>query len=193
MHEWEAVISSRTHPADCRTRTAGNGCSKCHSHRSMPEIRIACELAYVFPGISPSDSVRLDKTDRRRLNCDIFIPTYNLVVEYDGFRYHPEDRVDSDIEKTRELEDLGYKVLRIREAGLELLPDIHNIRCSIDNYYADTRVKAIVDDVLRYIAREFDISNADTKAYLDREGLANAELAETIIANNYERQLHLQI
>ena len=182
MHEWDAVISSRS---------VGNGCSKCHPQRSKREIRVACELAYIFPDISPNDSVRLDKTDRRRLNCDIFIPTYNLVVEYDGSHYH-EDRVDSDIEKTRELEDLGYKVLRLREAGMGLLPDVHNIECNID-YYRPSGVKAIVDDVLRYITREFGISNADTKAYLAREGLANAELAETIIANENGRQLTLQI
>ena len=181
MHKWDAVINSRS---------SGHGCSKCNPRRSKREIRIACELAYVFPCISPNDSVRLDRLDRRRLICDIYAPTYKLVIEYDGVYWH-KGKVEADIEKTNELESLGYKVLRLREVGLELLPNVHNIKCNID-YYSETGVKAVVDDVLRYIAREFGISDENTKDYLSREGLANIDLAETIIGLG-DGQLRLSI
>ncbi len=181
MHEWDAVIYGRS---------GGNGCPKCHPQRSKREIRIACELAYIFPSISPDDNISLHETDRRKLKCDILEPTNKLVIEYDGVQYHPDKAAD--VEKTRQLEFRGYKVLRLREAGLELLPDVHNIECNVD-YYRSEGIKAIVDDVLRYIDEKFGISNADTKAYLDREGLANAEMAESLIANEYEHQLTLPI
>ena len=182
LHEWDAVIKSRT--------LSGNGCSKCNPQRSKREIKIACELVYVFPDISPNNSVRLDPADKRKLVCDIYIPSYKLVIEYDGLHWH-QDKAETDIEKARQLEALGYKVLRLREAGLELLPNVHNIACNIDYYRTELGIKAVVDTALRYIAAEFGISNANTEAYLARKGLANVELAETIIANDGERQLPL--
>ena len=182
-HIWDAIISSRS---------AGNGCPKCHPHRSKREIRIACELAYLFPDISPIDTVRLDPEDRRKLICDIYSPANNLVIEYDGSYWHEnEEKAEADIEKNRRLEFLGYNVLHLREDPLEPLSNAHNILCNADYYRTDAGIKAVVNDVLRYIAREFGISNSNTKDYLAREGLANAELAETIIANDGERQLPL--
>ena len=181
MHEWDAVISSRS---------AGTGCSKCNPQRSKREIRIACELAYIFPDMSPTDTVSLHPTDKRKLICDIYSPAHKLVIEYDGAYWH-QDKAETDIEKTRQLEALGYEVLRLREAGLGLLPNVHNIACNIDYYRTESGIKAVVDDALRYIAAEFGISNANTEAYLARDGLANAELAETIIANDGESQLPL--
>ena len=185
MHEWDAIISSRS---------AGSGCSKCHPHRSKREIRIACELAYIFPDISPTDTVRLDPVDKRKLICDIYSPSNKLVIEYDGSFWHEKkENADADIEKTRRLESLGYTVLHLREDPLEPLPNAHNILCNADYYRTAAGIKVVVDDAMRYIAAEFGISNANTKAYLDHKGLANAKLADTIIANNGEIQMRLQI
>ena len=180
-HEWDAVINSRS---------AGVGCPKCHPHRSKREIRIACELAYIFSDISPNDTVSLHPTDKRKLICDIYSPIHNLVIEYDGAYSHKE-KAKKDIAKTRSLESRGYKVLRLRESPLESLPNVHDIICNDDYYRTESGIKAVVDDALRYIAAEFGISNANTGAYLAREGLANAELAETIIVNDGEMQLPL--
>ena len=91
------------------------------------------------------------------------------------------------------MESLGYRILRLREDPLKPLPNAHNILCNADYYRKEAGIKTVVDDALRYIAAEFGISNKDTKAYLARDGLANAELAESLIANNGERQLALPI
>ena len=179
-HEWDAVIVSRT--------LAGRGCPKCNPKRSRHEIKIACELASVFPRIAPENTARICG-----YNCDIYDPDNNLVIEYDSHYWHKEfaDRTEKDIEKTTHLESEGIRVIRVREHPLEALPSIRGIECNAD--YSDAGVKIVVDSVLRYIAKEFGISNGDTNAYLTGEGLANAELAESLIANEYEIQLTLPI
>lgn len=182
-HTWSAIIASRSR---------GSGCPKCNPHRSRREIRIACELAYVFPMVSPDVNVSLHETDRRKLICDIYDPEHKLVIEYDGLPWH-EGRAREDIEKVRQLELRGNRVLRLREVGLQQLPhNVHYIDCEIRDYENDESIKTIVDDVLRYIDREFNITNSRAESYLERGNLANAELAAALIANELERQLQMQ-
>lgn len=56
-------------------------------------------------------------SDGEILEIDIFIPAYNIGIEYDGVYWHAV-RVDSDIYKSKTLSENGIKLIRIRENGL---------------------------------------------------------------------------
>jgi len=48
--------------------------------------------------------------------CDIYVPTYNLIIECDGIQYHNYPYgTEKDHIRTKEIMDKGYKVLRLWE------------------------------------------------------------------------------
>lgn len=59
---------------------------------------------------------------------DVYVPSKNLIIEYDGAYWH-KDVLEWDTWKTQALLDLGYKVIRIREQQkkhkLDLIPIVN--------------------------------------------------------------------
>ena len=55
-----------------------------------------------------------------KMEVDIYIPSLNLAIEYDG-RYWHENKLETDNKKTRMLNESGFSVLHVREYGLSPL------------------------------------------------------------------------
>lgn len=70
----------------------------------------------------------------RSIVVDVFAKSLNLVVEYDGRRYHL-DAVDTDSVRTKILLEKGYRVIRIRECGLPRLDITHRDYTEISATY----------------------------------------------------------
>lgn len=121
-HEYRCTPNNRTSPN-------GSGCPDCAA-AAMSDGTSAVELA-TFEAIASifSDAVhgaRVDRTlaGRRSWALDIYVPSIGLVVEYDGQAWHctccsPWDVEDGLLEsrdraKTQNLQDMGYRVIRIR-------------------------------------------------------------------------------
>ena len=102
-HEWKTTINSRT--------SHGTGCRKCRPQTSVPEIRLFVELKYIFGTV-------LWHKKFGRYTCDIYIPKYGIVVEYDGSYYH-EGRMENDLSKNLFLAKKGLTIFRVRALGLE--------------------------------------------------------------------------
>jgi hypothetical protein len=101
-HEWQAVIASRSR---------GSGCPFCRSATSALELRILCEIKYLFG----------DVQHRRILygeECDIFIPGLRMGIELDGLYWH-KNRSRQDKVKNAALKGKGIALIRLREEGLE--------------------------------------------------------------------------
>lgn len=115
-HSWEATPNERN-----GLNRKGTGCPHCHqAATSFTEALIRCELMPFFPDISHDDrEVVGDKVD----NVDVKIPSENLIIEYDGHYYHKEvqNREEADRQKTERLTKSGWRVIRIREEGLNLI------------------------------------------------------------------------
>ncbi|MCL1882925.1 MAG: zinc-ribbon domain-containing protein, partial [Defluviitaleaceae bacterium] len=101
-HEWEASIVNRA--------IHGRGCSDCNyeSQTSFPEQAIYFYLKKHF-----SDALNRYKHDDK-WEIDIFIPSLNFGIEYDGFYYHEKSGA-SDEKKEKQLYDSGICILRIKE------------------------------------------------------------------------------
>jgi very-short-patch-repair endonuclease len=115
-HEWKTTPYSRV--------VKGNGCRLCSSGTSSHEIRIFTELKKLFG----NDYVEWRKRFSARIEVDIFIPSLNIGIEYDGSYWHKE-RKTFDKKKNEFFNDLQIKVFRYRSYPLELLTN-NDIRVS---------------------------------------------------------------
>ena len=106
-HEWQATINSRND---------GCGCPVCSSERktSFPEYAIVYYLKKY--GLEAIHTYK-----EKGYELDIFIPSKNIAIEYDGYLWH-KNRTKQDLEKNQKCLNDGIKLYRIRE-GLHLLND----------------------------------------------------------------------
>lgn len=106
-HEWRAMINNRR---------KARGCPKCTLWgTSVEEIRLRHELLAAGVPIDPNQEV-VQKKSRRALKCDMLCSAWNVVIEFDGNRFHRLPvNVEKDRRKTQLLTQQGWTVIRVRE------------------------------------------------------------------------------
>lgn len=119
-HSWKAAIYSRA---------AGGGCSKCAKElqSSFPEIVLYYYVKKLFPdAISRYKDEFLDPFE-----LDIYIPSLNVGIEYDGERWH--QAIDKDLRKNKKCADHKIALIRIREPKCPILTDNRSINIMMEN------------------------------------------------------------
>ena len=125
-HEWKVKLSSR------------RGCPRCSAKRmtSFPEQAIYFYISNTYP-----DAINRYKYHNYEL--DIFIPSQNTAIEYDGSFYHKSERV---LEKDNIKDELckkdGIRLIRFRDPGLPATSHAEIIKC-LDSYRSDEFEKAL--------------------------------------------------
>ena len=102
-HEWEQSLNNRA--------GKGSNCPKCVNQSSGPELRVLSELEYFF---AITHRYKLEKNE-----IDIFIPTLNIGIEYDGYYYH-KSSISKDKKKDLFFKKKKIEIIRVREAPLQL-------------------------------------------------------------------------
>lgn len=99
-HEWEATVNSRIR---------GNGCSQCSKERatSFPEQAVFYYIKKLF-----CDAIN-GYYDNNITELDIYVPSLNSAIEYDGQFYHQSKERDD--KKTKIVTEAGIKLYRIKE------------------------------------------------------------------------------
>lgn len=129
-HEWMAKVSNRN--------VGKRGCPKCANSRqsSVPEQLVYHSIRQFFP----------DAINRYLLGkdeIDVFIPSLNIGIEYDGGQFHNEKKLPKDIAKSKRIISKGITLYRFREETCPpLLIDsciIISVKYSAD--YADLEIK----------------------------------------------------
>jgi len=143
-YEWKAKINNRT--------SLNRGCPKCNkgSHTSFPELFIFCYLKHYFSETINSYSIQ------GKYELDVYIPHYNLGIEYDGEFYHKSsEQIKKDEHKNEIAKNNGIKLIRIRESGCK---DINTNNCLVYKIiYSSSqkaiaqRLKQILDKILQSI------------------------------------------
>jgi len=149
-HEWKSSVKSRT--------SKGTGCKYCNYElkTSFPEQAIYFYLNKVFKDVINSYQIKiLDKN----VEVDIFIPSLNIAIEYDGVFYHAK-RIKQDNQKNKNLNSVGIKVVRIREEGLDQLEKFNGITLT-SNVKNNENINNIMNSVFYYIANSEKISNEE--------------------------------
>jgi G:T-mismatch repair DNA endonuclease (very short patch repair protein) len=90
------------------------------SSSSRPERALRDNLARA--GVAVCKHLRTLRISEKSLAPDIAIPELRTIIEYDGaYWHHGQVNHERDIVKSSRLIDAGWKVIRVREAGLEPL------------------------------------------------------------------------
>lgn len=110
-HEWEARIAPRA---------VGIGCPRCSIvGLSERQVRLSFELAAAGLPVH-HDYPPIPVEGRRSIRADIVVPRMRLVVEYDGSYYHAL-KARADRKQTKDLQSVGWTVVRVRENPLPSL------------------------------------------------------------------------
>ena len=162
-HEWKASVASRN---------KGHYCPKCDAskHTSISEKAIAYYLRK--SGINIEENKRINRKE-----LDIYIPSIKTAIEYDGSYYHRD--IKKDLAKNKLCDDMGIKLIRIRESGLPTLKSTStDIVVQFKNDY--THLNEAVKELFAYLKLQFndiDIKRDFHKVY---EMFEQSEKAESI-------------
>ena len=110
-HEWQAQIASRHW---------GNGCPQCANElqSSFPEKIVFYYLSKFF-----DDAIENYKPKwLRPMELDIYIPSRNIAIEYDGRNWHKDSSKDN--KKNQLCLQNGVTLYRLREDGCAHIDDI---------------------------------------------------------------------
>ena len=123
---------------------------------SFREVRVYCEVKAFFP-----DAI-LDYKLGQRLRVDMYIPSENVSVEYDGCYWH-KDRETQDKNKNGAITKAGSSVIRMREKPLTSLLK-NDIVCDFRNLLPACRELAskLGKDVSGYVAFRGDVLYDET-------------------------------
>jgi hypothetical protein len=158
-HEWKTTVRHRTH--------SKSNCPYCTlTPQSKQELTITFELLQFFD-INPKGFKT--KVDGRIWSIDIYIPELTLGIEFDGSYWHKDKRALDKL-KTEQLQEGGFKIMRIREEPLMPITEIDVVSKQPFN------AKKVTDDILRHITEAYIIDGmqlAKINRYLGKNTTQN--------------------
>ena len=107
-HPWQATIHNRV---------KARGCPQCTLWgTSVEEIRLRHELQAAGVPIDAAHEV-IHTAAGKNLLCDMICPAWKVIIEFDGNYFHRQPgSLEKDKRKTQMLAELGWTVIRVREA-----------------------------------------------------------------------------
>lgn len=158
-HEWQAVISSRN---------KGRGCPQCSLEKqtSFNEQVIYFYLKQIFPDV-------INRYNKHGFEIDIFIPSLNLGIEYDGELWHKDSQKDE--EKNKLCSSKNICLIRIREVKC---PNITNcFSYKLSNNHKD--IKNAILFIAKFINEKYN-KTFSVDFDLDRDRTQIMEMATTM-------------
>lgn len=155
-------------------------CSQCRLIMvSKIEIMLRCELEAI--GI-PLETKEKWKIGERRFQLDIVIPSWSLIIEFDGYRWHSgKKNVEKDQAKSQYLRNHGWQVIRIRDR-LELT---HPNDCRVDS---SRPIFEIVASLIKKL-RSLGYTHPNFAKYLSQRERWGEKTANKAIAINLRQSL----
>lgn len=110
-HDWEATVHNRT--SDNR-----NGCPVCRKEfqTSFPEQAIFYYLQKALPDREVLNRFQFISDNGKKYEIDIFIPSLNSGIEYDGKFWH-QNKEESENKKNEALAAAGIRLIRLKESS----------------------------------------------------------------------------
>ena len=148
-HEWKTSISNRSR---------GDGCPKCNSgiRTSFPEQAIYFYVKKIYP-----DAVnRCTDVLPNGMEIDIFIPSINVGIEYDGSVWHESDKaLEKEVKKYIECNDIF--LIRVKEKGGNARENSCDVMLRIDDSFNNEAYSSLFMQLSKYIKipNEIDVKN----------------------------------
>lgn len=150
-HEWKTSISNRSR---------GDGCPKCNSgiRTSFPEQAIYFYVKKIYP-----DAVnRCTDVLPNGMEIDIFIPSINVGVEYDGSVWHESDKaLEKEVKKYIECKRNDIFLIRVKEKGGNARENSCDVMLRIDDSFNNEAYSSLFMQLSKYIKipNEIDVKN----------------------------------
>lgn len=143
-HSFKSGVASQCKKFSCPV------CNK-EKQTSFPEQAIFYYIRQIFP-----DAINGDRTALDGFELDIFIPSQNVGIEYDGSAWHKD--IDKDVNKEYQCNQKGILLIRVREEDCETYQSDSLL---VYHYkYADWQaLDAIIREICGYLSNEtIDVS-----------------------------------
>ena len=153
-HEWKSVIHSRC---------SGCGCPICKEElkTSFPENAFFFYLKLIY-----KDSIKSYKADwLGRMELDIYIPSLNIAIEYDGQAWHND--TEKDIKKNKLCIEHGIRLIRIREPKCPYIDAEKIVLEDVNDEKIEQAILMLLNDYLKYT------DNIDVDIKRDRMQILN--------------------
>lgn len=173
-HEWYGPINR------------GGGCPKCREgfQTSFPELILRFIVKSVFHDAVPN--YKLEGFEPFK-SVDIYIPSLHLIIEHDGY-FHHKDFVERDSEKSKQLLQAGYNLIRVRQASQESLPEllplqgIENIQINTYTFTSnENRLYQALLNVLYLIRRNYLLSDKQIKEINELDNIQFREIRMLVL------------
>lgn len=134
-HSYQCVVNKRY--------LRGDGCTTCGKNGiSRIQLIIEHELKTIFKNLIN------DKRLEKKYRLDFFIPEINLVIEYDGKKFHNHEK---DLIKNKAIKKAKLKLIRIREIPLKKTTKKDILYKSTSN--KPSNLKKLIDELLTNIKK----------------------------------------
>ncbi len=185
---WTCPICSNDYKASpWQKNKMKTGCPKCNSSRSQSrnEVRIYSELSSLFNNVYDNYKIEGYK-------YDIYIKDINLIIEYDGSKWHSNKKqIERDIKKNKIAIKNKFNILRVREFGLKKINQNDIVfKKRINNIQQEKSQILVLKTICNYISRNFNVDFHDYfYNYLNKQTFINIEdynkkINEGYIKNN---------
>lgn len=150
-HEWKTSISNRSR---------GDGCPKCNSgiRTSFHEQAIYFYVKKIYP-----DAVnRCTDVLPNGMEIDIFIPSINVGIEYDGSVWHESDKaLEKEVKKYIECKRNDIFLIRVKEKGGNARENSCDVMLRIDDSFNNEAYSSLFMQLSKYIKipNEIDVKN----------------------------------
>ena len=150
-HEWKTSISNRSR---------GDGCPECNSgiRTSFPEQAIYFYVKKIYP-----DAVnRCTDVLSNGMEIDIFIPSINVGIEYDGSVWHESDKaLEKEVKKYIECKRNDIFLIRVKEKGGNARENSCDVMLRIDDSFNNEAYSSLFMQLSKYIKipNEIDVKN----------------------------------
>lgn len=172
-YEWDSVIKERTYRS--------SGCPRCTHYfkTSIPEQAIYYYVKQVYPDAVNSFSG--EESGNREI--DVFIPSLQLGIEYDGGFWHTNSEKDK--RKTQTLHENGIELIRVRERQAGVLED-GSVQILADTSSDDlNKVQPALEELFDILSQRFGLAK-QPDIDLDRDYNEILDLSE---GNQFDKSL----
>ena len=128
--------------------------TKVHSRRNGTSLPEQIILYYVRDIFEDTKSRYVFFNGKEKYEADIYVPSLNLVIEYDGAYYHKNSRkYNFDVQKNKFFKSNGLFCIRVRESGLEKLPKFYGVEIYKNNLDDVDIVNIVIKNIKKYIKK----------------------------------------
>ncbi len=141
-HEYQATINHRT-------SVNGTQCPICNSGRQTSFAEQA--FYYYIKKIRPDAISRYKADFLGKLELDIFIPSINVAIEYDGFAWHKENKRQREQKKYEICKANNIFLIRLREKEEDYYFDIADECICVPDLYKHENLDRFIPKVLNMV------------------------------------------